>query len=288
MVVSAPATDYQEPTPFPYGMTMSSTQLLTRELNSPYAQPLFLTGAGISVASGIAPFRGSDPDAVWNKDVLEMGTFRYFRSNPADQWRWYLERFEACLTAEPNPGHDAIAGIESTLEASGRGCSVITQNVDGLHAKAGTKRLFEVHGSSRKMRCARNWCEFGSPNGTLPWDSTLFEAFRKSHKLEDLPRCPACLALLRPHVLWFDETYDSHKDYQHNAALEALHAASCVVFVGTSFSVGITEAAFWIRDTMGIPGFIVDPHLKQKVYADCHVIQEPSEVFLPTLCAALR
>ena len=77
-----------------------------------------VTGAGISLASGIPTFRGSDPDAVWKRDVTELGTFRFFTEDPVGSWRWYMSRFDKVLEASPNPAHHA-----PTTGPMGRGLS---------------------------------------------------------------------------------------------------------------------------------------------------------------------
>jgi len=86
---------------------------LLGHLRAPNASPLFLTGAGISVASGIAPFRGTD-DAVWSKDVMEKGTNRFFLSQPHQSWSWYLSRFDKTREAEPNPFKIEAANEQNT------------------------------------------------------------------------------------------------------------------------------------------------------------------------------
>src|SRR5438045_1769607 len=73
---------------------------------------LVVTGAGVSVASGIPTFRGSDPGAVWKRDVIELGTRRYFEEDPAGSWRWYMERFDHALDAQPNAAHAALVALE--------------------------------------------------------------------------------------------------------------------------------------------------------------------------------
>src|SRR6185436_161653 len=73
---------------------------------------LVVTGAGVSAASGLPLFRGTDPDAIWNRDVTEIGTIRYFQHDPAGWWQWFLRSFEGILDAEPNPAHRALAALE--------------------------------------------------------------------------------------------------------------------------------------------------------------------------------
>lgn len=245
--------------------------------------PLFITGAGISIASGIAPFRGT-ADAVWSKDVLEMGTFRMFEQDPVRQWSWYLARFGACRMAKPNAAHHAI----TTLQA-GRisGLRVLTQNVDGLHVEAGTRDVVEVHGAARKMRCSKYGCKHGGPRNFMPWDDAVFALFLADPKVETLPRCPKCGAVLRPHLLWFDETYFDHLDYGFDAAQDMIWTSDLMVFVGTSFSVGITGMALDVAKRTGVKVWSIDPHSAPPVGAGSW-LQGSSEDVLPALLAKLE
>jgi NAD-dependent deacetylase len=247
--------------------------------------PLFITGAGISVASGIQPFRGTD-GAVWSQTVLEMGTQRMFRQDPARQWKWYLDRFDSCRGARPNAAHDAITQLQAWKAMEGVPLRVVTQNIDGLHVDAGTKDVIEVHGKARHVRCSRPRCENGSPKGLLPWDESQFAAFRADPVVENLPRCPACGLLLRPHVLWFDETYVEHFDYRFDEATELFWKADLVVFVGTSFAVTITENALIAAGMKGAHVWSIDPHSAPPPGAGTW-LQSPSEVALPQLLGTL-
>ena len=106
-----------------------------------------VTGAGVSHASGIPTFRGTDPGAVWKRDVTELGTNRYFEEDPAGSWTWYTSRFDMVLEKQPNPAHHALAAIERWQVARGGRFLLVTQNVDPLHERAGSERLVKVHGS---------------------------------------------------------------------------------------------------------------------------------------------
>src|SRR5258705_13860977 len=104
-----------------------------------------ITGAGISLASGIPTFRGNDPGAIWARDITEMATLRYYLSDPVGSWRWYRQRFLGVLAARPNPAHRALAAIER-WQATRRGdILLVTQNIDTLHEQAGSARLRKVH-----------------------------------------------------------------------------------------------------------------------------------------------
>lgn len=249
---------------------------------------LVVTGAGVSLASGLPTFRGSDPGAIWKRDILEMGTLDYFRRDPVGSWRWYLDRFEQVLHALPNPAHHALAALERWQTERGGGFLLVTQNIDTLHEQAGSRQLVKVHGTADRVRCERDGCRYGAPTGSLPRADLDIEAFRARPCLESLPRCPECGSVLRQHVLWFDELYQGHLDYQWErvmTAFDRMHVALCV---GTSFSVGLTEvllqSAFWNR----IPVLSVDPG-EATVLASRGLehVQARGEELLPLVCDEL-
>lgn len=247
---------------------------------------LVLSGAGISVASGISTFRGPDPDAVWSRDVTEMATFELFRRDPVASWRWYLARFRGLGAAEPNAAHTAVVELELWCTARNLELVVLTQNIDGLHRRAGSRRLIEVHGRADRARCSRDGCRHGAPSGSLevPWEQ--LSHFELDPRLETLPRCPKCGDLLRPHVLWFDEMYADHHDYGLAQVEQVLEHLGLVVAVGTSFAVGITamvqRQAMWL----GCPFWSIDPHGTPP--AGVRSLRLAAEVALPELVRRLQ
>jgi NAD-dependent deacetylase len=170
-----------------------------------------LTGAGISAESGVPTFRGQD--GLWRQYRAEtLATPEAFSQDPVLVWQWYDWRRGLIAPVEPNAGHRVLAGWEDLFEAF----AVITQNVDGLHGKAGSRNVLELHGNIWKLRCTRE--------GTV-------REMRDTPLPVIPPKCADCGALLRPHVVWFGESLDP-------AVLErafALSAASRIMFViGTS------------------------------------------------------
>jgi NAD-dependent deacetylase len=157
-----------------------------------------LTGAGVSAESGIPTFR--DANGLWEQHRVEdVASPAGFRADPALVWRFYSERREAARRCGPNPGHKALAALEAAL---GDRFLLATQNVDGLHRKAGSERVVELHGNLYTSRCAR--CE----RPPFPDD----EAYAKG----TVPVCGRCKArgefgVLRPHIVWFGEALD-HAD----------------------------------------------------------------------------
>jgi NAD-dependent deacetylase len=172
-----------------------------------------LTGAGISAESGVPTFRG--PGGLWRTFRPEqLATPEAFARDPALVWEWYRWRRGRMAAVGPNPGHEALARMEQRVRAF----TVVTQNVDGLHARAGTRRLVELHGSIWRDRCTAN-AEHLFDRQAADSDPAL-----------PLPRCH-CGALLRPDVVWFGEPLDPRR---LEAAVEAVREAQVVLVVGTS------------------------------------------------------
>lgn len=247
---------------------------------------LLVTGAGISVASGIPVFRASnDPSAIWTASTLEMATHRFFRQDPVTSWRWYLGRFDGLEDKAPNAAHRAVAELERVWP--GR-FLLVTQNIDTLHEAAGSTELVKVHGSSAYVRCSRTGCVHGAPRGALVRRdlADAFARFRVSPELATVPRCPACDSLLRPHVLWFDESYDEHASYGFARVLRYLGVADGAIFVGTSFSVNITAIVGETLREAGRPCFSIDP-APLGGRGVTHVPAKAEEL-LPELVASLR
>ena len=191
-----------------------------------------LTGAGISAESGIPTFRGKE--GFWvvgsrNYMPQEMATHAMFLMEPAEVWRWYLHRFGVVRNVAPNAGHEALVRLERAL---GDRFTLVTQNIDGLHRRAGAsqERTYCIHGDAAWVRCA-NDCGVGLlplPDlGPRDAGSPLTPADRSRLT------CSRCKGWLRPHVLWFDECYDE-ENYRFESTLRAAAAADLLLVVGTS------------------------------------------------------
>ena len=178
------------------------------------ARHLFVvSGAGISAASGIPTFRG--PGGLWKGfSAEELANPAAFRADPERIWEWYRWRRGICRSARPNAAHSALVTLEDRLEKF----FLATQNVDGLHREAGTRRQVELHGCIDEKRCT----ECGH-----------VEALNEDPQSppESLPSCGQCGGLARPHILWFGETY--WPGIIETAGAEAQAADVCLV-VGTS------------------------------------------------------
>ena len=149
-----------------------------------------LTGAGISAESGIPTFRDAQTGLWAQFDPMQLATEDGFRADPSLVWRWYAWRRTLVGQAQPNAGHRALAAAEARFER----LRVITQNVDGLHARAGSTEPIELHGNLMRTTCLER-CGFSEDApARLP--------------AGEPPRCPRCGAWLRPAVVWFGEVLD--------------------------------------------------------------------------------
>lgn len=246
-----------------------------------------VTGAGISLASGIPTFRGTDPDAVWKRDVTELGTNRFFEEDPVGSWSWYTGRFDMVLDKSPNAAHEALVRIERWHAGRGGRFLLVTQNVDTLHEDAGSEALVKVHGSADRVRCTRHGCVHGAPDGSIARADVDMAPFFATPSRETLPTCPTCGSLLRQHVLWFDEFYDEHADYQWHRVLEAAASMRLGLFVGTSFAVGVTELFLQQGRWGGVSLHAVDPGADTPPYPGVNLLRARAEALLPAVCDAL-
>ncbi len=246
-----------------------------------------LTGAGISLASGIPTFRGSDPGAIWAHDITELATLRYFTSDPVGAWRWYRERFLRVLAARPNPAHRALAALERWHVRRRRDFLLVTQNIDTLHEWAGSTRVVKVHGSADRCRCADPACRLGAVE-SIALDDIDFAEFDRDPRIAAIPSCPACGTLVRPHVLWFDELYVSHADYQWHVVDAAAARIRLLICVGTSLAVGVTSFLQSAAADAEAPVFLVDPGERPR---DAHRsmvhVRAKAEELLPGACGLL-
>jgi NAD-dependent deacetylase len=246
-----------------------------------------LTGAGISLASGIPTFRGSDPGAIWTQDITEVATLRFFTAEPAVAWRWYRERFLGVLAARPNHAHQALAALERWQARRRRDFLLITQNVDTLHEQAGSTRLVKVHGSADRCRCSNPACRLGAVE-SIALDELDFAEFDRDPRVATIPSCPSCGALVRPHVLWFDELYVSHADYRWHVVDAAAPRIRLLICVGTSLAVGVTTFLQSAAARAGAPVFLIDPGARPR---DAHRsmvhVRAKAEELLPEACRLL-
>jgi NAD-dependent deacetylase len=175
-----------------------------------------LTGAGISTESGIPDFRG--PQGLWKQIDPSTGTIQFFRQFPDVFWQFIVDRLESMVRAKPNRAHYALA----ELEVMGKLSSIITQNVDGLHFKAGSRNVIELHGNMREAVCL-------SCGNVISMEEAMDMA--KSGHLP--PRC-GCGGVLKPNVVLFNEPLPEEA---YKRALLESRTCDLMLAVGTSLQV---------------------------------------------------
>lgn len=172
---------------------------------------VFVTGAGVSQESGIPTFRGKD--GLWGRyNAMDLATIDAFHRDPRLVWEWYEDRRQNIFSKEPNPGHLAIADLEGYVKVA-----VLTQNIDGLHQRAGSRRVLELHGSIARTRCTS--CDFSTDS--------------KKPFLDIPPRC-RCGSMLRPDVVWFGEPLPQDV---WSEAVRIAGGCDVMVVAGTSLAV---------------------------------------------------
>ena len=194
------------------------------------------TGAGMSAESGIPTFR-DEQTGLWTKvKPEEIATPEAFARDPVKLWEWYRWRRSELAKIEPHAGHLALAEWESQVDE----LVVVTQNVDGLHHRAGSQKVIELHGRLDVVRCTA--CEYEVVG------------------LEDLgpdPHCPECAARLRPGVVWFGETLPPRA---LNAAIEAAQRCDVMLVIGTSGVVQPAASLAGAAKTYGAAVIEVNPN----------------------------
>lgn len=222
-----------------------------------------LTGAGASAESGIPTFRG--PNGLWREYRSEdLATAAAFERNPKLVWEWYMWRRGLVERASPNPGHYALAALESAVADF----TLITQNVDGLHARAGSRNLIEIHGNIMRSRC--HVC--GEPAGTVGPDAD-----------GQLPACD-CGGLIRPAVVWFGELLPAGALQR---AGEAAGRAEMYLSVGTSAAVYPAAGLADIAQQAGAYLVEINPEATERSAGFDEVLRGPAGVILPLIVREL-
>jgi NAD-dependent deacetylase len=201
-----------------------------------------LTGAGVSAASGVPTFRGAG--GLWRSfRPEELATPHAFRRNPQLVWEWYDWRRGLIAQCQPSAAHEQISRWSER-----DGFTLITQNVDGLHERAGTRNVIRYHGSIWRLQCASDcgaaeWEDFSAPLVPLP------------------PTCTSCGALARPAVVWFGESIDP------TVAARADAATACDVFLSVGTSSVVYPAAGLVHAAKARGAFTVEVNPEATVAA---------------------
>jgi NAD-dependent deacetylase len=191
---------------------------------SAYREIVVLTGAGVSVASGLPTYRGTG--GLWKSaNVESFATAAAIQSAPERVWGFFADIRSQIGAASPNAAHRALAAAEARLNASQR-LTILTQNVDGLHQRAGSKRVVELHGTLARSHCTR--CDFSRAEelrAAIPG-----------------PECPNCGAPLRPSVVLFDEALPVEAEWESKKVLR-----DCDLFLAIGTSGTVSPASNFVR-----------------------------------------
>jgi NAD-dependent deacetylase len=224
-----------------------------------------LTGAGISVESGIPAFRGAQ--GLWDKyDPIEYATIEAFRANPFKIWKMLREMSDLVIGAKPNAGHVGLAD----LEAIGKLSSIVTQNVDGLHQAAGSTSVIEFHGNGRNLvciSCRRHYSREEIPPEMFP------------------PMC-ACLNILKPDVVFFGEMIPMHALL---AARSEAHDCDVMLVVGTSAQVEPAASLPYTAKSNGATIIEINPEPTPLTHSISDIaIQASASLVMPAIVKTVR
>jgi len=224
-----------------------------------------LTGAGVSAESGVPTFRDAQTGLWANFKAEDLATPRAFRRNPRLVWEWYEWRRKLVAEANPNPAHLALAEMEPLFP----NFQLITQNVDGLHQRAGSRRVIELHGSITRTRC------FDEGTVVSSWEDTG----------EVPPKCPRCGGLLRPDVVWFEEPMPQAE--MGRALAASVH---CDVFLSIGTSALVYPAASLPVEALRGGATVVEINPQRTPFTEQakFVLTGAAGVVLPELVADLK
>jgi NAD-dependent protein deacetylase/lipoamidase len=223
-----------------------------------------LTGAGISAESGLGTFRDAQTGLWARFDPRELATPGAFARNPELVWDWYAWRRECVAAAQPNAGHLALAQLEGQVPEF----LLVTQNVDGLHQRAGSRKLVELHGNIGRVKCSR--------------EGTVVE--RWNAKDGEVPRCAGCGAFLRPDVVWFEEALP---ETALAAADDAARRCDVLLVIGTSAEVYPAAGLPMLAREHGAVLVEINPNPTALSAHVDYVLRGASGVVLPRLVSAV-
>jgi len=226
-----------------------------------------LTGAGMSAESGISTFR--DPGGLWDRfRPEELANVRAFLANPVLVQAWYHHRRQVADEKAPNEGHRALVDLENLVDDF----TIVTQNVDNLHRRAGSRNVLELHGNITRSYCV---------------DCSRAPTEQELQSLTDgeAARCSACGGLIRPDVVWFGELLP---EATLEAAFDAARRADVFLSVGTSAVVYPAAGIPQLARQFG--AYVVEINVEPSAIADemNEVLIGPSGVVLPALVGAIR
>jgi len=259
-----------------------------RALEAP-GRVIALTGAGVSAESGIPTFRGTE--GYWTIGAREyhpqeLATHEAFEAMPWSVWAWYLYRRGVCRRASPNAAHTALVHLAMALPDR---FALVTQNVDGLHRRAGSPdaTTFPIHGDISLMRCANDCVADRWPIPDAVPD--LDKGDEVPTEARALLRCSRCGAMARPHVLWFDESYDEPR-FHLDTVLRIAASAALLIVAGTSAGTNLPWQVVMLAGRNAAT--IVDVNVEDNPFGDIAarsggVIRAPAATAIPAIVDSL-
>jgi NAD-dependent deacetylase len=234
-------------------MIISRNAAISTEIKNKLANAkrvAIITGAGISAESGIPTFRTAhEPNSLWSKyNPEDLATMKAFKKDPKLVWAWYNWRRELCSNAQPNKAHNLLVELEQSLAKQNKTFTLITQNVDNLHLRAGSSKgvIKEMHGNLYKKKCLYN----DSHVDNYPIEQS-----------SELPTCSICGSLARPYIVWFGESLN--RSMQSNAMI-ACSNADVNIIIGTS---GVVyPVAGYGELTIEGGGYVININLEELEY----------------------
>lgn len=223
----------------------------------------FLTGAGISSASGIPTYRGTD--GIWIKGSKHykpesFGTFEHFSKNADEVWQYTFFRKKMFAEANPNEAHYKLVTLEELLKDR---FHVITQNIDNLHQRSGLQNVYEIHGNLREMRCAS---ECTKDIYEIPKSIPLKEIDEDlTYEENKLLVCPECGDHTRPNILWFDEFYNE-RIFKLHTTLKIAKNSGLLIILGSSGATNLPNRL--VQQTLQYGGHVIDVNLEDNGFTD--------------------
>lgn len=225
---------------------------------------VILTGAGISAESGVPTFRDAQTGLWARYDPQELATPQAFQQNPRLVWEWYAWRRDLIRSVSPNPGHLALAMLEKKVPSF----TLITQNIDGLHQKAGSQNVIELHGNISRYKCFD--------------EEKIIEEWPETESIP--PHCPHCGGLIRPDVVWFGENLPG---MAFNTATHTSQNCDLFITIGTSGIVHPAASLPLAALDHGAMVIEINPNPTPLSPWMAHNLRGPAGVILPALYQAV-
>jgi len=254
---------------------------------------VILTGAGVSVSSGIPTYRGSD--GTWtmgskNYTPQEIATWDMYSKETMQCWNYFTDRSNMCAKAEPNLSHTALVELENYCKTKDKHMTLVSQNIDNLHFRAGSTHLLEIHGNMKYVRCSNPECS--ECNALIQRNKVTHCRTDEMEGEQDgspqVPVCTTCQQPLRPHVLFFDESY-SEELYKSASVQAAVSECDLLIVIGTMCTTSLPNRILATCGRRKIPIIDINPNPNQEIHcAPLLQLVAKSDIALPRIMAMLK